>query len=270
MNISKKLKGLLAACVAAVGLTAFAAPTVTVDKVETYQPWSKIQVFYTLGGTDATLNYKVAFDVTADGRTTSVTNGVMTKRPADGAERQVIDTVALFGEKVADPQAKVKVTLIAINPKTQGVQLWADGPFWAETNLGESEVQDHPEYGASYTFGNADAAVKSLLGQEWRVPSKAELEKLVNTSYCTRTWDADRKGYTFTGATEGYTDKSIFLPAAGTVYSKNRREGAGGEGHYWSSSRDVYTGGWLEFTEGSARVGDRGGLDDNLSVRAVR
>lgn len=168
MNISKKLKGLLAACVAAVGLTAFAAPTVTVDKVETYQPWSKIQVFYTLGGTDSTLNYKVAFDVTADGQTASVTN--LVPRPAGEAGWKAIDTVELFGKQVADPQSKVKVSLIAIKQKSPDVQLWADGPFWAETNIGESGDPDHPEYGVSCTFDNADVAVKSLLGEEWRVP----------------------------------------------------------------------------------------------------
>ena len=270
MNISKKLKGLLAACVAAVGLTAFAAPTVTVDKVETYQTWSKIGVSYTLGGTDATLNYKVAFDVTADGQTASTTNDVITRRPADGEEWKAIDTAALFGKQVADPQAKVKVKLIAINPKTWGVQLWKDGPFWAETNLGDSEVQDHPDYGAIYNFANADAAVKSLLGQEWRVPSLDDFEKLFNTSYCTRTWDAVRKGYTLTGATEGYTDKSIFLPAAGYDRGKYGRENAGDGGYYWTSeayevneARDFY------FREGYAtRSSQNRGY--GLSVRAVR
>ena len=270
MNISKKLKGLLAASVAAVGLTAFAAPTVTVDKVETYQTWSKIGVSYTLGGTDATLNYKVAFDVTADGQTASTTNDVITRRPADGEEWKAIDTAALFGKQVADPQAKVKVKLIAINPKTWGVQLWKDGPFWAETNLGDSEVQDHPDYGAIYNFANADAAVKSLLGEEWRVPSKDDFDKLVNTSFCTRTWDAVRKGYTFTGVTEGYTDKSIFLPAAGgDIGNYSRRVDAGDYGYYWSSETQKSNAWRLDFNGGDARVSTDYTIH-SLSVRAVR
>ena len=271
MNISKKLKGLLAACVAAVGLTAFAAPTVTVDKVETYQPWSKIGVSYTLGGTDAALNYKVAFDVTADGQTASTTNDVITRRPADGEEWKAIDTAALFGKQVADTKAKVKVKLIEINPKTWGVQLWKDGPFWAETNLGESEVQDRPDYGALYTFDSADAAVKTLLGQEWRVPSKAELQNLINTSYCTRTWDAVRQGYTFTGATEGYTDKSIFLPAAGDDYYGIRHNV--GVGYYQSSEAcDNIKAWYLEINEDGIRVYNHNahGRGSPLSVRAVR
>ena len=48
-----KLKKILAVAVAATGLAAVAAPTVTVDEVKTGEPWSKITVNYTLGGTDA-------------------------------------------------------------------------------------------------------------------------------------------------------------------------------------------------------------------------
>ena len=30
------------------------------------------------------------------------------------------------------------------------VQLWEGGPYWAESNLGESEVAGHPETGTAY------------------------------------------------------------------------------------------------------------------------
>ena len=247
MNISKIVRsakcGVLSALVA-MGMTAVAEPTVTVNKVESGEPWSKITVNYTLGGTDAKLDYKVAFDVTAKDQTASVTNDAA--KLTDGAATKEIDTLALFGKQVVDTKAKVKVTLIAIKPKATGVQLWANGPFWAETNLGESEVAEHPEYGAFYKFEDADAAVKSLLGQEWRVPSKEDFEKLVNGSYCTRKWDSTRNGYTFTGATDGYTDKSIFLPLAGydwgygrdSAWGENEHGEQRGEGIYCSS--DAY------------------------------
>lgn len=94
MNISKKLKGLFAATVAAIGIAAIAEPTVTVGKVETGEPWSKVTVNYTLGGTDAKIEYKVAFDVTAGGQTASVTNDAA--KLTDGAATKEIDTVALF------------------------------------------------------------------------------------------------------------------------------------------------------------------------------
>lgn len=213
--------------------------TVTVDKVESGDPWSKVTVNYTLNGTDAEAYYKVAFDVTAGGQTAGVTNGAA--KLMDGAATKELDTAALFGKQVTDTKAKVKVSLIAINPKSLGgVQLWADGPFWAETNLGESEVQDHPEYGAFYKFDDAEAAVKLLLGQEWRVPSKGDFDKLVDDSYCTKVWDETKKGWTFTGK-GAYSSNSIFLPAAG--YDGRNGQGrirAGLNSCYWSSK--VYEG----------------------------
>ena len=229
-----KLKKIVAVAVAATGLAAVAEPTVTVDEVKTGEPWSKITVNYTLGGMDAKLKYKVAFDVTAKNETRGVTNAAV--KLTDGAATKEIDIVAIFGKQVADTKAKVKVTLIAIKP-LGGVQLWANGPFWAESNIGKSEVNDHPEYGGIYKYHEAQSA---LLGQDWRLPTGNELGTLCDTSYCTQKWDDEKKGWIFTGAREGYTDKSIFLPAAGsdgcTQEGKRKEAEAGSKGFYWSST----------------------------------
>ena len=64
------------------------AATVTVGEVTAGEPWSTITVNYTLGGTDATLNYKVAFDITAGGQTASVTN--VAAKLTDGAATKEI------------------------------------------------------------------------------------------------------------------------------------------------------------------------------------
>lgn len=97
------------------------------------------------------------------------------------------------------------------------VQLWEGGPYWASSNLGESEVQDHPEYGALYSFEEAKSAAEGL-GGEWRLPTEEDFSNLVFN--CSRAWDDTRKGWTFTG--EGACSmNSIFLPAAG----KNRGGG---------------------------------------------
>lgn len=57
-------------------------------------------------------------------------------------------------------------------------------------------------------------------GGSWRMPSKEEWKELEDN--CTWTWDSVknefgfyRKGYRITGNKPGYTDRSIFLPAAG-------------------------------------------------------
>ncbi len=166
------------------------------------------------------------------------------------------------------------VGLAAVAAEPEAVQLWEGGPYWAEANVGTSEVEGHPEYGALYKFDDAGAAVKTLLGQEWRVPSKDDFDKLVDTSYCTTTWDSTKKGYTFTGATDGYTDKSIFLPAAGIDYGDgDGRRLAGNSGSYWSSDLDELNDNGpysLGFFDGFFNVGSGMSSSCPMSIRAVR
>lgn len=153
------------------------------------------------------------------------------------------------------------------------VQLWKDGPYWATSNVGTPETHDpaYPaEYGALYTFAEAGTAVKSLLGEEWRLPSKDDFDKLVDGSYCTRKWDSTKNGYTFTGATDGYKDKSIFLPAAGYDVSGDRKY-AGGEGDYWSSTGMGDYGAYdLYFTSGGTPGVRSSSRRNGVSIRAVR
>ena len=245
-------------------MTSVAEPTVTVGEVTTGEPWSKVTVNYTLGGTDAKLEYKVAFTVTAGGLTASVTNDAA--KLTDGAATQVIDTVALFGKQVSDTKAKVRVSLIAVKPK--GVQLWENGPFWAECNVGATKPE---EYGAYYKFDDADSAVKSLLGQMWRVPSKDDFDKLADSSYCTQEWDSDKKGYRFTGKGD-YSSDSIFLPAAGYFNDQKVSSSVGVLGVYWSSMEKDSASAWdFSFVRDSVN-----GCNNStprryaLSVRAVR
>ena len=135
--------------------------TVTVDKVESGDPWSKVTVNYTLNGTDAEAYYKVAFDVTAGGQTAGVTNGAA--KLMDGAATKELDTAALFGKQVTDTKAKVKVSLIAINPKSLGgVQLWENGPFFAECNVGATKPE---EYGYYFWWGDIVGYVHN--GSSW-------------------------------------------------------------------------------------------------------
>ena len=269
MNISKKLKGLLAACVAAVGLTAFAAPKLTVGEVKTGEPWSKVTVNYTIGGTVAVTKYKVAFDVTAGGQTASVTNDVVNLENKQYSQELDTASAKLFGKQVADPQAKVKVSLIVIKPETLcGVQLWEGGPFFAEINVGATVPGD---YGELYTFNEAKNAAESL-GAGWRRPTKAEWQGLLNN--CISNWEtckdstgADIYGCRFTGATEGYTAKSIFLPAAGSRTTSTDRQSAGVFGRYWSDSKAEGT---LLFNADSSGLTTCYNTSDFSSVRAVR
>ena len=269
MAVGHRVAAAMVCALCAVGLSAFAAdPSVTINEVKSLQPWDKakgtITVDYSLGGLDAATDYKVAFDITANGVTKGVTNAAA-KLTSGKQAVFTNDTVSLFSAETRAEDAKVKVSLIAIKPKLGGVQLWKDGPFWAEANLGDAEQGVPAEYGALYTFDNATNEVAKL-GDGWRLPTNDELEALC--SNCTGAWDGTKKGYTFTGNGD-YSSKSIFLPAAG-YGSVSGRESAGDEGDYWSSkARDSGNAQYLLFYDGYAEV-NSSDRSLGMSVRAVR
>ena len=164
-------------------------------------------------------------------------------------------------------------------PTIVSVQLWKDGPYWATVNLGEVEDHDpaYPaEYGALYNFADAVAEVAKL-GDGWRLPTEEELQALVDN--CTKNMEtrkdgtgADITGCCFTGATDGYTDKSIFLPSAGTDLDRGdgrEYEGSEGCGYYWSSTvlDDTYAAILTFYDDPNVSFQSR---NTGLSVRAVR
>ena len=111
------LKSVLAAAVAAIGLTAMADASVSLGTVSSHDPWDgQFDVSYTLSGVDAATDYKVAFDVTAAGKTAGVTNAAA--RLSDGTFHQTLDTIGLFGSVTTDARAKVRVSLIAVKSGT--------------------------------------------------------------------------------------------------------------------------------------------------------
>ena len=81
----------------------------------------------------------------------------------------------------------------------------------------------------------ADDAARANWGGAWRMPTKAEMQELINK--CTWTWTSDYNGTGVAGriGTSKTNGNSIFLPAAGY-----RRDGdlyvSGDSGYYWSSS----------------------------------
>ena len=131
--------------------------------------------------------------------------------------------------------------------------------YWATSNLSKDGLCANPEdYGdyyawgetepklsyseSSYTMDNLsnlteagrDVAHVKLDGN-WRMPTSEEFQELIDN--CTSMWTTQNgvNGRLFTSIKPGYTDKSIFLPAAGLkrdTYSGNNST----NGYYWSSS----------------------------------
>ncbi len=129
------------------------------------------------------------------------------------------------------------------------------GLLWAETNIGAESATDYGNYYAwgetktkdSYTketyeyaedpstLDAAHDAATANWGSPCRMPTKDEFTELLNN--CTWTWTTENgvKGCKVTGKKDGYTNNSIFLPAAGWVYD-NSYTAQGSYGYYWSSS----------------------------------
>ena len=166
------------------------------------------------------------------------------------------------------------------------VQLWKGGPKFAEYNVGatsateyggyyawggsQDKVDDHKD--GAYLSGPTDTATK-LWGNNWRMPTQAELQALLDN--CDVKWTNDYKGdgtnikgTIFTGKQgTAFASNSVFLPAAGYCGAGSVYQGD--EGEYWSSTADVSNSSFgLNLSSGSLNVSNfyRG---NGYSVRAV-
>lgn len=114
-----------------------------------------------------------------------------------------------------------------------------------------------------------DDAAHVNWGGDWRMPTDAEYQELCNRNNCTWTWTTLNgvSGYKVQSKKPGYTDKWIFLPAAGW----DRLNGMGTGGDYWSSSlcsEYNYTAWGLDFVSGDWHSGTNLRFNGQ-SVRAV-
>lgn len=85
-----------------------------------------------------------------------------------------------------------------------------------------------------------DDAVSVIWGSPWRMPTYEEMNELLSSSNCTwtRTEYNGVKGFKIQSKKDGYTDKWIFLPAAGYLGSTSLYD-VGSEGRYWTSTLGV-------------------------------
>ena len=124
---------------------------------------------------------------------------------------------------------------------------------WATCNVGSSSPSDYGNYYAwgetrtksEYTMDNCSTyginigdisgdsrydAARANWGGTWRLPTKAEMQELIDKCSWTWTSQGGHNGYRVTGP----NGSSIFLPAAG-CRSGSSLYGAGDGGDYWSS-----------------------------------
>ena len=174
----------------------------------------------------------------------------------------------------------------------EGVQLWANGPYWATMNCGATASTQS----GYYYLNNTDTvgyAVKNgaltgalvrnssttLWGDGWRLPTTAEAKLIKdNCNIVSSGTDAAGQPYlVIQGKTSGYTDKTIIFPLGGygnggNVSASPNRWGTYGK--YWTSDTGVAnrlcvglssSGGYFEYANG----GDVG-HGNYYTIRLVR
>lgn len=96
-----------------------------------------------------------------------------------------------------------------------------------------------------------DDVASQILGKGWRIPTRAEMEELVNE--CHWSWVSENGHYGW--RVKGKNGNSIFLPAAGSA-SSYRVAGTNELGRYWTSSRDSdnYSAYNLRFKSGNETI----------------
>lgn len=150
-------KLMLAAVAAATGLTAMAETTNTVKVTKFHQsyPYSgKATVEYTIGGA-LPANAVAEFTVSTDDKSATFKQ----KNIVTGANTYEIDFASSFGGVLLLTNASFVVT---ITEDFGGVQLWENGPYWAECNVGAEKPEDY-----GYQFWWGDTVGYTNTGSGW-------------------------------------------------------------------------------------------------------
>ena len=142
------------------------------------------------------------------------------------------------------------------------------GTLWATCNLGADSPEEYGDYFAwgetavkdsyswdTYKWRNSngditkyttldeqpellpeDDAATANWGRKWQMPSREQIEELINPDYTTSEWTTRNgvNGLLITSKMPGYEVKSIFLPAAGYYYNSTELYQGGEQGYYWS------------------------------------
>ena len=143
----KKLMMLLVTAIAvamAMGVMAESANTVKVTKFHQSYPYSgKVTVEYMVGGA-LPANAVAEITINTDDASATFTQ----KDIITGANTFTIDFVSSLGGALLLTNASYVVTIVE---DLGGVQLWENGPYWAECNVGASRPE---EYGYYFWWGD--------------------------------------------------------------------------------------------------------------------
>lgn len=165
------------------------------------------------------------------------------------------------------------------------VQLWANGPRFAEYNVGAANNKPE-DYGGYYCWGSSisndknraykggfddlsgtDDTATNLWGSNWRMPIDDDFFYLVNNCVVEWTTINGVNGYKFTGKGD-YASNSLFLPVAGFSTGTSVCEST--NGYYWTSRPNAFRSEALALQLFSKKqYTNYNSRDFGMSVRAV-
>ena len=162
---NRNMKQIILGAVAAVAMSVMAETTNTVKVTKFHQsyPYSgKATVAYTVGGTLPANAVAEIMLNTDDASATFVHSNIVI-----GANTFTIDFASSFGGALLLTNASFVVTIAeaghcGTGGELGGVQLWENGPYWAECNVGASKPED---YGYYFWWGDTVGYTRS--GGTW-------------------------------------------------------------------------------------------------------
>ena len=157
----------------------------------------------------------------------------------------------------------------SITPNTNEECTWESYKYCNGSDTTLTKYNTDSSYGTVdniTTLEPEDDVATQIMGSEWRMPTKAEIQELIDST--TKQWTQVNgvNGYKFTGS----NGNSIFIPAAGACIDGSVSF-EGSDGGVWSSSLYSNPGyAWrLDFGSGRCNV-SYGGRSSGRSVRGVR
>lgn len=127
--------------------------------------------------------------------------------------------------------------------KTKSGYSWSNYKWCKGTSHSLTKYCYNSDYGVfdrkTWWLDKEDDIANVILGGKWHIPNRENWQELRHD--CIWTWKTLNgvNGYLINSKIPGFTDKSIFLPAAG--YKEDTRlEDVGYRGLYWSSSLYMY------------------------------
>ena len=153
----------------------------------------------------------------------------------NGTDTRFVNLPGTYTAPTPTTTGTAKATIGGSQVDVNWVQLWENGPKFAEYNVGASSATD---VGSTMTFTDATkAGAEYVWGANWCTPSKDQMDELLKAATtdgstkvdCNYIQENGVYGFKFTGKETGYTSNSVFFPA------QIGESGVGNAG-YWSAT----------------------------------